>query len=75
MCGIFGVFSSNQALLDRTSNRLSLHLLDHRGPDDSGVYQDEDIFLGHTRLRILDSNFSIGLIGMRLILWKMNIGK
>ena len=54
MCGIFGVFSSNQALLDRTSNRLSLHLLDHRGPDDSGIYQDEDIFLGHTRLSILD---------------------
>ena len=54
MCGIFGVISSNQALLDRTSNRLSLHLLDHRGPDDSGIYQDEDIFLGHTRLSILD---------------------
>ncbi|HCU80796.1 MAG TPA: asparagine synthase (glutamine-hydrolyzing) [Chloroflexi bacterium] len=54
MCGIFGVFSSNQALLNGTSNRLSLHLLDHRGPDDSGIYQDEDIFLGHTRLSILD---------------------
>ena len=54
MCGIFGLFSSNQDLLDRANNRLSLHLLDHRGPDDSGVYQDEDIFLGHTRLSILD---------------------
>ena len=31
-----------------------MHLLDLRGPDDSGIYQDEDIFLGHTRLSILD---------------------
>ncbi len=28
--------------------------LSHRGPDDSGIYQDGDTFLGHTRLSIID---------------------
>lgn len=54
MCGIFGklYFSSHreekQQLLD------CLHTLDHRGPDDAGYFEDDYIFLGSTRLSIID---------------------
>ena len=54
MCGVFGIYSYNTGLLDAGRNNPALDLLRHRGPDDSGVYQDEYIFIGHTRLSILD---------------------
>ena len=51
MCGIAGNFSS--AAPART---LDLGLLKHRGPDSSGewVSPDERLWLGHTRLAIVD---------------------
>lgn len=55
MCGIIGVYNL------RKSKKLSAKIirdmansLKHRGPDDSGIYIDEDIALGHRRLSILD---------------------
>ena len=56
MCGIAGIFSSGNSnnnfknLNDMVSN------LYHRGPDDSGLWRDNEanIFLGHTRLAIQD---------------------
>ncbi|MCH7964139.1 MAG: asparagine synthase (glutamine-hydrolyzing) [Bacteroidetes bacterium] len=57
MCGIFG-FSLDRKLndLDIKVGIDALKSLKHRGPDDSGYWVDYDngIFLGHTRLRIID---------------------
>jgi asparagine synthase (glutamine-hydrolysing) len=53
MCGITG-YISNETL----NTQAMLHSLQHRGPDHHGGYNDHfnnrEIFLGHTRLSILD---------------------
>lgn len=52
MCGIVGVYG----LSHRDDLKLSLKAISHRGPDDNGTYVDPsaDVYLGHTRLSILD---------------------
>lgn len=57
MCGIFGKLyfgqnKQNEADIERSLN--SLRLLEHRGPDHMGYYVDNHIFLGSTRLSIVD---------------------
>jgi asparagine synthase (glutamine-hydrolysing) len=52
MCGILGKISKK---VNKQEFKLDLKQLQHRGPDDSGVYFDENISLGHTRLSLLDS--------------------
>ena len=57
MCGIFG-FKLKRSLNDNDL-RMSLKYLDllkHRGPDNQGYYVDKEngVFLGHTRLSIID---------------------
>ena len=54
MCGIFGIYSNRQNLLEVQHNTANLQLLSHRGPDDSGSYRDDRVYLGHVRLSILD---------------------
>jgi asparagine synthase (glutamine-hydrolysing) len=53
MCGIAGYVSSN-----KMQDAAMLQCLHHRGPDHEGSYtdviQNKQIFLGHTRLSILD---------------------
>ncbi len=51
MCGIVGIASKddNSFPLEK-----AMHALRHRGPDDSGSYEDPHIRLGHTRLSIID---------------------
>jgi len=49
MCGIIGFTGSNK---NKIIN--SLKILKHRGPDDRGIFVDEKVSLGHTRLAILD---------------------
>lgn len=53
MCGIAGYVSSQKMLYTAM-----LKCLHHRGPDDEGSYtdviQNKQVFLGHTRLSILD---------------------
>ncbi len=52
MCGIVGVLSRNP---DREVNlETAMRRLSHRGPDDRGLWNDRHIYLGHTRLSILD---------------------
>ena len=57
MCGIFGFYLnrkiSENEILDAKKN---LNLLSHRGPDFSSYFIDKEngIFLGHTRLSIID---------------------
>lgn len=52
MCGIFGLIKSN---LDSIYFSNIVETLKHRGPDGKGhVYLDNSVFLGHTRLSIID---------------------
>ena len=50
MCGICGFtgFEDNQILKEM------MDTLVHRGPDDSGMYSDSRVSLGHKRLSIID---------------------
>ncbi len=55
MCGINGILSNSlneleQAQMIEVMNK-ALH---HRGPDDTGIFQNGKIALGHTRLAIID---------------------
>ena len=55
MCGINGVFHTDKKKAQSTSQVESMNIaLQHRGPDDSGVYSDKNISLGHQRLAIID---------------------
>ena len=51
MCGIFGYLSSDP-IPDLCSEALSR--ISHRGPDESGQWQDSNVFLGIRRLSIID---------------------
>ena len=55
MCGIFGSFNldRNSPLDSRIAQQMGEHL-NHRGPDQEGLYQDHSICLGHRRLSIID---------------------
>lgn len=53
MCGIYGVFKHKPSAKRWLKPENSL-LLNHRGPDGNGLYADDLIELGHTRLSILD---------------------
>lgn len=63
MCGIAGIYwqiEPDQSLLEST-----LSLLDHRGPDEAGIYFDDKVGLMHSRLSIIDHSggkqpFTIG---------------
>ncbi|NOQ14152.1 MAG: asparagine synthase (glutamine-hydrolyzing) [Methyloprofundus sp.] len=52
MCGILGQITSKP--IDQNEFRKTLLLMNHRGPDDNGVYFDKNLAFGHTRLSILD---------------------
>jgi asparagine synthase (glutamine-hydrolysing) len=53
MCGIYGAISyKNQ--INLSDIKLSLDCLSHRGPDDQGVYQKDNVILAHRRLSIID---------------------
>jgi asparagine synthase (glutamine-hydrolysing) len=54
MCGILGINNHNSQLNYRTFADQMLTQLNHRGPDANGIYYDENIILGHTRLSIID---------------------
>ena len=58
MCGIAGIFSLKERLIDKDIIylRSMISTLNHRGPDDTGLWKSEDNFLSlaHKRLSILD---------------------
>lgn len=55
MCGISGIIYKNKNKKDYLSEIKKMNeLIHHRGPDDNGVYLNEDFAFGHTRLSILD---------------------
>ncbi|WP_045226445.1 asparagine synthase (glutamine-hydrolyzing) [Methyloterricola oryzae] len=55
MCGLVGAFSPGQAVDVAHLRRLS-SLIQHRGPDDEGIYLDREVgfCVAHQRLAILD---------------------
>jgi len=52
MCGIIGLISNNEIEKEKFNSLVTM--LDHRGPDDKGVFFDDKIALGQTRLSIID---------------------
>jgi asparagine synthase (glutamine-hydrolysing) len=53
MCGIIGFVKVN-SLSSSLSLDSAVQFLSHRGPDDIGVYEDNNFGLGHARLSIID---------------------
>jgi asparagine synthase (glutamine-hydrolysing) len=57
MCGICGIISLNQQPLSASILQKMEPMNDalaHRGPDDSGIWHNETVALGHRRLSIID---------------------
>jgi asparagine synthase (glutamine-hydrolysing) len=55
MCGICGVFNQGQLNPTRAETLADMvGALDHRGPDESGGYLDDQVALGQSRLSIID---------------------
>ncbi|MFQ5456015.1 MAG: asparagine synthase (glutamine-hydrolyzing) [Nitrospirota bacterium] len=55
MCGICGIFYLNQNhVMDKNLLVDMRDQLTHRGPDDAGIYLNQNIGLGHRRLSIVD---------------------
>lgn len=56
MCGIAGIFRLAGKIIP-SDTQVVKRMMDaqiHRGPDDSGLYQDDHVVLGHRRLSIID---------------------
>lgn len=53
MCGIAGVFYRDIGNAELSMNNM-ITTLQHRGPDGLGVYSNDHLALGHTRLSIID---------------------
>ena len=57
MCGILCLYNKQRNVLEDCGKfNQMLHLLEHRGPDDSRTYFDSHVLLGHCRLSIIDLN-------------------
>ncbi|GAE94039.1 asparagine synthetase [Gracilibacillus boraciitolerans JCM 21714] len=59
MCGFIGLLKAQEKMLDleeREEFKNRLNLIQHRGPDDKGYFEDEEIVLGFRRLSIIDIN-------------------
>lgn len=54
MCGISGIINFDGKKVNEKDLRLMMSIMKHRGPDDEGVYIDNNIGLGFVRLSILD---------------------
>ena len=55
MCGIFGVlWHEKESTPDECRLKQTARLLQHRGPDNTGIYADVGVGLVHTRLSLLD---------------------
>lgn len=52
MCGIIGQISKNK--INRNEFKALVSTLKHRGPDDNGVYFEDHVAFGQTRLSIID---------------------
>src|SRR5689334_17190838 len=55
MCGIVGYVRFDDKKADSEMLQKMARCLQHRGPDDNGIYTTGNIGFGHTRLSILDT--------------------
>jgi asparagine synthase (glutamine-hydrolysing) len=60
MCGLFGAIATNIFLEQDFINRArsARDMLAHRGPDQSGEWYNDDVYIGHRRLSILDTSIA-----------------
>ena len=58
MCGITGFIGFNKPIINENRLWEMTKILDHRGPDDSGIYLKNNVGFGHTRLSIIDLSSS-----------------
>jgi asparagine synthase (glutamine-hydrolysing) len=54
MCGICGIFETDDRIVQRTTLKAMADTIRHRGPDDEGFYSCGGIGLGFRRLAIID---------------------
>ncbi len=54
MCGIAGIFNLNKTKVATESIKDMMQKIKHRGPDDEGVFIDNEVGLGFVRLSIID---------------------
>jgi asparagine synthase (glutamine-hydrolysing) len=54
MCGINGIYGLNDSLLAKERVNAMNFAMKHRGPDDDGIFTENNIALGHRRLSIID---------------------
>ncbi|NVB84269.1 MAG: asparagine synthase (glutamine-hydrolyzing) [Kofleriaceae bacterium] len=54
MCGLGGILTHRGRPPQHDELRRMTYSLQHRGPDDAGIYRDERCGLAHTRLAIID---------------------
>lgn len=57
MCGICGEFRFNNTNISDVRVNSMLESIASRGPDHTGKYKDDNIFLGHKRLSIIDISY------------------
>lgn len=53
MCGIIATFIRS-GVANHTHQEQALKILRHRGPDETGFIRESNVFLGHTRLSLID---------------------
>lgn len=54
MCGIVGVYNLEERSIDPSLIQRMIDVLEHRGPDDKGIFCHNQVALGHCRLSIID---------------------
>jgi asparagine synthase (glutamine-hydrolysing) len=54
MCGITGIVAPEGVMVDKSVLDRMTQSLQHRGPDDQGVFIHDNVGLGHRRLSIID---------------------
>lgn len=54
MCGINGILGLKDSMLAKQKVQGMNTTMKHRGPDDEGIFVNEEIVLGHRRLSIID---------------------
>ena len=56
MCGICGEIRFDRAVVDQYTKDSMMDAISARGPDNSGYYSNQSIFLGHHRLSVIDTS-------------------
>ena len=60
ICGFIGEVDDSKKVLKQMMDKIA-----HRGPDDEGMYVDNDVAIGHRRLSIIDLSHGAQLCIMK----------